>query len=177
MKELHTERLTLRGFRESDGPALYAYLSDSEVVRYEPYRPLTREEAEKEAARRAEDENFWAVCLPDGTLIGNLYFSKGEFDTWELGYVFHRAYWGNGYALESARALLRHGFEALGAHRVTALCNPENQPSWRLMERLGMRREGHLLQNVFFFRDGQDNPLWQDTYQYAILKAEFLGGR
>ena len=91
-----TRRLVLRRFLKSDGEGLYDYLSDPEVVKYEPYEPYTREMAEQEAARRAEDQNFWAVCLLDGALLGNVYFAEGEFDTWELGYVFNRKYWGKG---------------------------------------------------------------------------------
>ena len=53
------------------------------------------------------------------------------------------------------------------------MCNPENTPSWRLMERLGMRREGHLRKNIWFFRDENGRPIWQDTYEYAILREEW----
>lgn len=168
-----TRRLVLRRFLKSDGEGLYDYLSDPEVVKYEPYEPYTREMAEQEAARRAEDQNFWAVCLLDGALLGNVYFAEGEFDTWELGYVFNRKYWGKGYAGEAARALLDLGFTEWGMHRVTAMCNPENERSWRLLERLGMRREGNFRKNIFFFRNEQGEPLWQDTYEYGLLREEW----
>lgn len=176
MEEIKTERLLLRRFRERDGEGLYGYLSDPETVRFEPYDPFTREEAEEEAKRRAADKNFWAVCLEDGTLIGNLYFAKGEFDTWELGYVFRREYWGMGYAAESVRALLHTGFEKMDVRRVIARCNPENRRSWKLLERLGLRRESHLRKNVFFFRDKAGHPIWQDTYEYGLLKEEWYRG-
>lgn len=170
---LHTQRLVLRPFTKEDGPGLYAYLSDPETVRFEPYEPFTREQAEEEARRRACDPAFWAVCDIEGRLLGNLYFAPGEFDTWELGYVFNRKYWGNGYAAEAAMALLGHGFAHMGVRRVTACCNPENVRSWRLLERLGLRREGHLQKNVAFFKDGQGQPLWQDTYEYGVLREEW----
>lgn len=173
MREIKTDRLLLRRFRSGDSEGLYRCLSDPETVKYEPYDPFTREEAAREAARRAGDECFWAVCLQDGTYVGNLYFAKGEFGAWELGYVFCRDCWGRGYAAESARALLDYGFEALGVRRVIAMCNPENESSWRLLERLGLRREGHLRKNIFFFRDADGNPLWQDTYEYGLLKEEW----
>ena len=60
------------------------------------------------------------------------------------------------------------------AHRVIAMCNPLNEPSWRLLERLGMRREGHLRRNIFFKRDEGGCPLWQDTYLYGILASEWF---
>lgn len=73
----------------------------------------------------------------------------------------------------SAKAVLKEAFEDLGARRVVAMCNPENIRSWRLMERLGMRREGHLIQNIYFKKDTSGNPIWHDTYEYAILKDEW----
>ncbi|MDD6812205.1 MAG: GNAT family N-acetyltransferase [Lachnospiraceae bacterium] len=174
---LETERLIIRYFEETDAEDLYAYLSDAEVVKYEPYEPFSYEEARKEAKRRAEDKNFYAVALKSGKVIGNLYFAKGEFDTWELGYVFNREYWGKGYASEAAKALLKEAFTKWNARRVIAMCNPKNEGSWKLLERIGMRREGHLRQNIYFFQNEKGEPVWQDTYEYGILKNEISEGK
>jgi RimJ/RimL family protein N-acetyltransferase len=175
--QLETERLILRRFRPEDSGALYEYLSDEEVVRFEPYRAMSESESVKEAIYRAGNEDFWAVCLrEDKRLIGNLYFHReepAEWDTWELGFVLNRQFWGRGYAAEAARRILAYGFEEQGAHRIMANCSPENTASWRLLERLGMRREGHFLQKVFFFRDGEGRPLWHDAFEYAILAEEW----
>ena len=169
-----TDRLILRRFRADDAQDLYEYLSQPETVRYEPYDPFTLPHARQEAAARAHSEDFIAVCLKDGgKLIGNLYFHHGDYDCWELGYVFNARYQHRGYATEAARALLDLAFRHWGAHRVTAECNPENEASWRLMERLNMRQEGWLRQNIWFRRDAQGRPIWQDTYTYAILSSEW----
>jgi RimJ/RimL family protein N-acetyltransferase len=174
MIELQTERLRIRGFLADDWKDLYDYLSDKQVIKYEPYDAFTEEESRREAMKRSKDENFYAVCLKDtDKVIGNLYFSEQEFGTWELGYVFNANYQGKGYASEAAAALLEDAFRNRGVRRVIAMCNPENAASWRLLERLGMRREGHLLQNIFFRKDEQGNPIWQDTYEYAILSDEW----
>jgi len=173
LDKLKTERLIIRNFAATDGPDLYEYLSDAEVVKFEPYRPFSKEAAYAEAKRRAGDANFLAVCLRDGKLIGNLYFAKGEFDTWEVGYVFNRNYWGKGYATESLKAIIEFAFSNLSAHRIIARCDPQNINSWRLLERAGMQREGTSLRSVYFFTDENNNPIWKDTYEYAILKAEF----
>jgi RimJ/RimL family protein N-acetyltransferase len=171
---LQTERLIIRQFLPRDGADLFEYLSDPNVVRYEPYDVLTLEECCLEAEQRTGDEAFWAVCLHDGQkLIGNLYFEKQRFDTWELGYVFNASYQGKGYALESAQALMRYAFTMLGARRIVANCNPDNEKSWRLLERLGFRREGHRIRGVYFKRDENGCPLWHDTYEYAILAEEW----
>ncbi len=177
MPVLTTPRLVLRAFTPDDWRDLHAYLSQKQVVKFEPYEVFTEEECRREAARRAGDGAFWAVCLKEGgRLIGNVYFKQqepDEFLTWEIGYVFNPAYGGKGYATESCRALMDYGFNQLGARRIMARCNTLNAPSWRLLERLGMRREGHFLKVAFFKRDAQGRPLWQDAYEYAILAAEW----
>ena len=171
---METTRLIIRPFTPADADDLYAYLSREEVVRYEPYEPFSREQAAKEAVRRASDPNFHAVVLKEtGRVIGNLYFAPGDFDTWELGYVFHDAYWGRGYAAEACKTLLAEAFGSGKVRRVIAMCNPENAASWRLLERLGMRREGHLHKNIWFVKDESGQPVWQDTYEYAILREEW----
>lgn len=172
---METTRLLLRPFRPEDADDLYAYLSRERVTRYEPYAPFTREQAVAEAARRVGDSAFHAVTLREtGRVIGNLYFAPGESGTWDLGYVFHDEFWGRGYATEACRALLTDAFTRGNVHRVIAMCNPDNAASWKLMERLGMRREAHFRQNISFVQDAQGNPFWQDTYVYAILREEFL---
>lgn len=170
-ESMETNRLIIRPFRPDDAEDLFAYLSREKVVRYEPYPPFTREQAAKEAARRANDPNFLAVVLKEnGCVIGNLYFAPGDFDTWELGYVFHDAYWGWGYAAEACGALIQDAFENKKIHRITAMCNPENDASWRLLERLGLQREGCLRKNIWFRQDEMGRPVWQDTYVYAALR-------
>jgi [ribosomal protein S5]-alanine N-acetyltransferase len=174
--ELDTERLRVRRFRPSDGAALHAYLSDPQAVRYEPYPVQSYEDCLRLAAERSVDPAFWAVCL-HGTdeLVGNLYLSLQEPKSWrtyELGYVFNPAHWGRGYATEAAAALVSACFAA-GAHRVVARCNPANQSSWRLLERLRFRREGHLVQSASFACDDTGEPVWHDAYLYAALADEW----
>jgi [ribosomal protein S5]-alanine N-acetyltransferase len=170
---LETERLCIRYFKPADSSDLYDYLSREDVVQFEPYTPYSYEQAVLEARRRAEDKNFFAVVLKSGQLIGNLYLAKGDFDTWELGFVFHSGFWGKGYAFESARALISLAFAQWGARRIIAYCNPLNERSWRLLERLSFRREGTMIQNISFHSDDLGNPIWQDTYEYGLLKEEW----
>lgn len=174
---METKRLIVRPFTADDAEDLHAYLSREAVTRFEPYPPFTLAQAAEEAARRAADKGFHAVVLKEtGRVIGNLTFFPQGYDAWELGYVFHDAVWGHGYATEACMALLTEAFAREDVHRVIAMCNPENTASWRLMERLGMRREGHLRRNIWFSRDEAGQPLWQDTYEYAILREEFPRG-
>ncbi|RPI86386.1 MAG: N-acetyltransferase [Chloroflexi bacterium] len=68
--------------------------------------------------------------------------------------------------------LVHFGFTHLGILRVIAHCNPENIVSWKVLEKIGMRREGHLRKNVFFHTAKDGSPIWLDTYEYAILKED-----
>lgn len=175
---METNRLIIRRFCEDDWPELFEYLSQEIVVKYEPYEVLDEEECKQEAIQRAQDNAFWAVCLKQNNkLIGNIYFNQLEpevFMTWEIGFVFNPVYHGKGYATEASKRILQYGFEEIGAHRIIGKCNPENTPSWRLMERLKMRREGHFRKPAFFKRSSEGTPIWHDAYQYSILCEEFL---
>ena len=177
-KLLKTERLLLRKFKYDDWLDLYDYLSQEEVVKYEPYDIMSEEQCKKEAINRSKNNVFWAVCLKgNNKLIGNIYFNQIEpkdFMTWELGYVFNPKYQRKGYATEACQKILDYGFKTLGVHRITAKCNPDNIPSWKLLERLSMRREGHFKKCAFFKRTAKGEPIWHDAYQYSILKDEWL---
>lgn len=171
---LKTERLTIRPFTPNDAGDLFEYLSNPEVALYEPYDTFTLEECRAEAARRSKDSSFWAVCLKDANkLIGNIYLAERDFDTWELGFVFNPKYQGKGYAAESASAVVDHAVNSLNARRIIAMCNPQNTRSWRLLERLGFRREGHLRQNIYFKTGADGKPIWLDTYEYGLLASEW----
>jgi len=171
---IETPRLIVRRFAAEDWRDLFACLSDPAVVRFEPYGVFSEEACRREAVRRMTDDRFWAVSLKDNkTVIGNVTLTKQDFDTWELGYVFSAAWQGRGYATESAGAMIRYAIRQLHARRIVAMCNPDNEKSWRLLERLHMRREGHLKQNVYFKTDAENRPLWVDTYEYGVLASEW----
>lgn len=169
-----TPRLALRRFTEADWPALHRYLSDEAVVRFEPYPPMDEGASRAFARGAAASPHFWAVCLKgEKEPLGQVYLAKGEQAVWTLGYVFGRPGQGRGYATEAVRALVGAAFRRWGAHRIEAHCNPENAPSWRLLERLGFRREGRLRQNVAFKTGADGAPIWQDTYLYGLLAEEW----
>ncbi|MGN0977439.1 MAG: GNAT family N-acetyltransferase, partial [Faecousia sp.] len=155
---------------------LYEYLSDPEVVAYEPYKPMTLAETKENLQWRISTEEMIAVEeKATGKMIGNIYLGKREFEALELGYVFRRDRWGKGFARESCEALIDLAFRN-GVHRIYAECDPKNPNSWQLLQRLGFQREGTLRQNVYFWKDEEGNPIWKDTYLYARL-ADVLSFR
>lgn len=174
MENITSKRMIIRNFQEDDWQDLYEYLSDEEIVKYEPYGVFSKVQAKEEAKCRSIDDSFYAVCLKEtGKLIGNIYFNKGDFDTWTLGYVFNKNYHNKGYATESIKTLIDYAFKNWKTRRIIALCNPLNTSSWKLLERLNMRREGELIKNIYFKKDINNNPIWCNTYEYAILKTEW----
>lgn len=171
---IETPRLLIRKFSPEDAASLWDYLSNPAIYRFEPGEPISLDTARALAIERSEGLDFLAVATKiNNQLVGHLYFKQiepAEFDTWELGYIFNPRFQNQGYATESARALVEYAFAQLGAHRVVAHCNPENIASWRVMEKIGMTREGLLHQNIFFKRDPSGKPIWIDTYAYALLR-------
>ena len=164
-----TKRLILRSFHADDLHDLYAYLSDEEVVKYEPYKPMELQEVQQELEERISSEEMIAVVLKaSNKLIGNVYLGKRNFNSLELGYVFNKQYWGQGYAKESCDAVIKKAFSE-GIHRIYAECDPRNAASWRLLESLGFAKEAHLRQNVYFWKDTDGNPIWKDTFVYSLL--------
>lgn len=176
---LSTERLIVRKFLESDYRDIHEYLSLKETYRFEPGEPVSLEEAKKIAAERARGTNFWAVTLKDGNkkLIGHVSLIQTEpkfFLTWEIGYIFNPAFRGKGYATEAARALIDYAFKEMGVHRVVGYCSTVNIPSWRVLEKCGMKREGLRRKNAFSHKDKNGKPRWFDSYEYAILAEDHI---
>lgn len=167
-----TERLILRRYKKEDLQDLFEYLSDKDVVEYEPYKTMTFDEAKENLEWRIGTEEMIAVELKSShKMIGNVYLGKRDFEALEIGYVFNRNYWGNGYATESCKALIQKAFSN-GVHRIYAECDPRNKNSWKLLEVLGFRREAHFRKNVYFWKDENGKPIWKDTYIYAKLNDD-----
>lgn len=167
---LETERLLLRRYIAEDLEDLYEYLSDHEVVKYEPYKVMTKEEVEDNLNWRIGTDEMIAVELKDNhKVIGNVYLGKRDFDSLEIGYVFNRKFWGKGFAKESCEAVVKHAF-LNGVHRIYAECDPNNISSWNLLEKIGFKKEAHFRENVYFWTDEEGKPIWKDTYVYALLR-------
>jgi [ribosomal protein S5]-alanine N-acetyltransferase len=179
---IDTERLILRPFKKDDYRDYHEYMSVPETYRFERGAPITVKEAKKFCKEWASRKtvNFWAVELKEtGRVIGNVsFFPEGppDFRTWSIGYIFNPLYHNKGYATEAARGVIRHAFTELKVHRITAGCSPENTPSWKVLEKCGMRREALNLKNFPIRYDENGVPVWLDSYQYAILEDEFKAG-
>ncbi|MEU8998311.1 GNAT family protein [Streptomyces caniferus] len=179
---IRTERLDLRPVTPDDFAAFHAYQRRPEVCRYLYWGPLdeagSRASVAAKAARTTLRESgdllqLAVVVRDSGTLVGDVTFvwKSSAHRQGGIGYVFHPDHAGHGYATEASRALLELGFEELHLHRIQAELDGRNTASARLLERLGMRREGHLRENEFL--DGE----WADEVVYAMLAREWRAQR
>lgn len=170
MSEIHTERLILRSFRESDYDDLFEFLSQLEKDEFEGYPGITYENGREHLNYRVNSDEFFAIELKEsGKVIGNIYYGKRDFDAREVGYIVNKNFQRKGYACEALHAVLEHAFKN-GVHRVFAECDPRNICSWKLLEKVGLEREAFFKQNIYFEKDENGNPKWKDTYVYAMLK-------
>lgn len=169
MKEIRTERLILRSFRESDYDDLYEFLSQLRDDEFEGYPGITYENGRAHLQERVGSADYRAVELAEtGKVIRNIYCGSRDYAAKEVGYIINKRFQRLGYAREALAAAVVNAFEE-GAHRVYAECDPRNAASWKLLESVGFQREAHLRQNIFFRRDEQGKPIWKDTFVYAML--------
>ncbi len=168
---VETPRLVIRPVEPDDWRAVHAYASDPAAMTYIPGGAMSEDQVRAFVGANQGDEAKVAIVLrSEGRLIGHLPFHPWYAPRiYEIGWVFHPRYHGRGYATEAAAALLRHGFETLGLHRIIATCQPENVASWRVMEKLGMVREAHF-RKVF----PVDEATWLDEYLYALLEEDWF---
>ena len=172
---IETERLLLRDFREDDYDSIHAYATDPEVVRYMTWGPNTPEVTRMVLDRNLERQRAWprqelhlAVELKmSGDMIGVISLHEAHTENSAFGYCYARAHWGKGYGTEAARALAEVAFTHLGHHRIWATCDARNHGSYGIMEKVGMRREGHLIGDTLA-HDG-----WRDSYVYGLLAEEW----
>ncbi len=179
MLPLETPRLLLRPFQDSDLEAFVAYRSDPIIARYQgweaPYSianalAFIDEMKQKQPAVPGEWYQIAIVLKTSLELIGDCAFEVSEEDGQQakIGYTLARPYHGSGYATEAVTGLLNYLFGDLKLHRVIALCDVDNFASIRLLERIGMRREGYYLES--FWSKGE----WSSEYGYGLLQSEWF---
>jgi RimJ/RimL family protein N-acetyltransferase len=179
MPMLTTNRLILRDFVDDDGQAVHAYASDPPVTQFMEWGPNTIqqtqafiERARAQARQLPRNEYHLAVVMKDGDrLIGGCSLVVEPNRQAMLGYCHHRDQWGKGYATEAAGALLEFGFETLRLHRIYSTADVLNVGSWRVMEKIGMKREGQLRESVWC------KGRWRNSYLYSILEQEWAASQ
>lgn len=174
---VRTARLQLRELRQDDFEDVHEYAADPAVARFMDWGPNTLDDTRVRLDLWLEGQGCWprdqvslaVEHLAEAKVIGSIRLAVSDRAnlTGDFGYSFNSAYWRQGYATEAARAVLDVGFGVLGLHRIWAECDVENVGSWGVMEKLGMRREGH-------FRRGKlVKGAWRDRFLYAALADDW----
>ncbi len=171
-KPIKTARLVLRAFEPDDAANFAAYRNHPEVARLQTWESYTLEQAQMLIAQmqrlQQPTPNQWyqiAVTL-EGKLIGDVAFKLQDRQA-EIGFSFDPTFQGQGFAFEAVTAVLEFAFTHLKLHRLHATTDPRNTGSIRLLEKLGFRKEGHLLENFWF------KGAWADDLLYGLLAREF----
>lgn len=175
---LETKRLTIRNFRPQDAAAMVARMTHPEVARFMTWDSAIWEDEEKVQAWIAKQRGFGLAVLDaflefavekDGVNIGDVAVKRFSRDPSlaEVGWSLHPDFQGQGYATEAASALMDWAFYNLDVRRITSLCDAKNVRSYKLMARLGMRREAlHLKSSLI-------QGAWVDDLICAVLKEEW----
>lgn len=174
---LETERLILRPIEETDVSALFPLINDADVARdmmsvphpypEEEYAPWIRQAREK--MERREQFDMAIVLKETGLPIGSCGIMNISWDHMrgEIGYWLGKPYWGRGYMTDAARRMIEFGFHELGFERIHAYCFTRNGASARVLEKVGLMREGHI-RHAIKKADG-----FHDLYLYGIIREEF----
>ena len=178
MEKLETERLILRKFKEDDFAAVHSYASCAENINYMVWGPNSEEQTRAFINMAIAEANetpcmnyqYAAIKKDTNDLIGacNIALSGDEA---EIGWILHRDYWKHGYGTEMGKVLLSFGFDRLHLRRILAHCDAENIGSYRVMEKIGMRREGLFIEGRPSHK--LSDKEYGDELSYAILKSEW----
>lgn len=167
-------RLTFRAFRHSDIADVHAYASDPEVTRWSTWGPnsvaqtTTFVDDAAQGALVRDPTSFTLAAILDGAAIGSIsvWTTDPHDRNGELGYTFHRAHWGRGYATEAVGQLLLLGFSVLRLERISATCHPDNSGSIRVLQKSGFSREGLLRSHRLV------NGARRDSMLFSILTSD-----
>jgi len=173
---LQTDRLVLRPFTQADAPAVQRLAGDKEIAATtfnvpHPYEDWMAEQwisTHQEKFERGQAVNFAIVLRAEDCLIGAVELTIEKQDhRAELGYWIGKPYWSKGYCTEAARAVVAYGFDVLGLNRIHACHFAGNVASARVLQKIGMVREGCLRQHV------RKSDRYEDCVVYGILKSEY----
>lgn len=168
---IETKRLVLKRLTYDNKDDMYPYMSDPKTMYYErgPHDTYSLYET---LGNVIPAQVMYGIYKKEGnTFIGHLYlgdYGPKDFMEYMIGYILHPNYHSKGYCTEATKALMNYAFTSLHAHRVSAKCNPDNIPSWKVMEKVGMTKEGHIKQRVCFRYDTDGSPVWWDELIYGI---------
>ena len=182
-KQLFTKRLCIRPYSMDDAPMYFraALQNERHLAKFERFNALVNIQTLQDSRDTIQNfMNQWSegksyflglFNLDTGNWVGQIVFgpSNPKIPEYSIGYIADAFHEGKGYITEAMRAVLKVLFEDMGAHRIKSDCHENNQRSWRLLERCGFTREGHLREN----KKNQDGSFHGDLL-YGLLKGEYI---
>ena len=175
--KVETERMVLRPYTEDDFAAMADMHGREEVARYLLWKPrdadASRQALDRHLGPRLEKEGdgmtLAGIDKESGLFVGEfvLFLRSTDHRAGEVGYILHPDFFGRGLAGEGARAILQIGFEEMNLHRIIGRLDARNTASARVLEKLGMRKEGHFVRNEIIKGE------WTDEVVYAMLAEEW----
>lgn len=178
INNLKSERVILREMEEKDWIDVHKYASQEKVCQYQPWGPNSEQESEEfvnqiliDVKKDPRSRFVFAVVLDESTeMIGAGEINIRDYSNrvGEIGYIVNPQYWGMGFATEVANLLIEYGFNDLNLHRIYATCDPRNIGSSKVLEKVGMIKEGKMREDLLL-KDG-----WRDSLLYSILEHEWV---
>lgn len=178
---IETERLVLRTFEKSDSHDMLDYLSQITMPCFEKIKIGSQDEVEKAIEKRMADELYVAIVLKEtGQVIGEMFsqgksmnFVTGEIDTYSPAWLLSDAFQGKGYGYEAVSTYIDYLFCEKKARRLYIYTEDYNIACQKLCQKLGARQEGLFQAFVSFVTDEEDQPIYENIYQYALLATEW----
>ncbi|MCG7342564.1 GNAT family N-acetyltransferase [Sporosarcina sp. ACRSL] len=177
INNLQSERITLREMEEKDWIDVHKYASQEKVCQYQPWGPNTEQQSKDfvkqvliDAKKEPRSRFVFAIIVREsGDMIGAGEITIRDYSNkvGEIAYIVNPQYWGKGFATEVAKLLIAYGFNDLRLHRIFATCDPRNIGSSKVLEKVGMSKEGRIRENLLL-KDG-----WRDSLLYSILEHEW----
>ncbi|HEY70651.1 MAG TPA: GNAT family N-acetyltransferase [Anaerolineae bacterium] len=174
---IQTKRLEIRALTVDDAELFYAYRSLPEVYRFQQWMPESAAEVVQFLTKMhlhgfdAADTWFQLGLFlkSHDELIGDmgLHFLAPDNEQVEISFTISPAHQRRGYAQEAATAVMVHLFQRMNKHRIIALVDPNNNDSISLLEKLGLRKEGHFRKSI------RIRGVWEDDLLYAVLREEW----
>ncbi|MFC1996561.1 GNAT family N-acetyltransferase, partial [Chloroflexota bacterium] len=176
--KITSSRLILREYTEADFQGVHMYAKDPETVRFMTWGPNSHQETRdfielaisQQSIEPRRNYHFAVTLKENNHLVGGcgIHCHRMLHKSAEIGYCFNKQFWMQGYATETTGALLKFGFESMQMHRIIARCHPDNVGSERVMQKNGLRKEAHFVQELW------QREQWRDSLLYAILDSEWF---
>ena len=177
LPRLETPRLILRAVDIGDLKDIFAYASDEEVTRFlrwGPHRSLESTESHIMEILRQYKEGMdgpWALEYKEtGSVVGSIHLMaiSVQHSKVEIGFVLSKSYWNRGLMSEALTRVLEFSFERVGLNRIEGFCVVDNHAGLKVMERVGMKKEGVLREYLY------QKGAWRDFAVYAILRRDYV---